>query len=250
MFLKQAFFWIFLICTVLACEPISEEPNAEAIIAYAIANAGGDYFEGSTIQFDFRDRHYQSYRKAGNFELQRISVDSAGNKITDMLTNAVFQRFIGDSLVNLADTMAEKYASSVNSVHYFAYLPFGLNDPAVKSKYLGLCSIKNKPYHKLEITFNEENGGKDFNDKFLYWIDPVSYTIDYLAYQYFTNNGGIRFREAYNVRKIEGIQFSDYKNYTAPSSTIFYSVDSLYIANKLEFLSDIKLENVIVSRTE
>ena len=79
-------------------------------------------------------------------------------------------------------------------------LPFGLNDPAVIKEYLGQKVINQQLYEKVKVTFLQENGGKDFEDVFVYWIHAESKTVDFLAYSYLTDGGGVRFRQAINRR--------------------------------------------------
>jgi hypothetical protein len=232
----------------ISCQTPAPTPDAKAIIDAAILTAGGDNFEDAEISFAFRDMEYRSHRKSGQFVLERIQIDTSENIIRDVLSNDGFQRYRNDTAITVPDSMAFRYTESVNSVHYFAYLPFGLGDPAVRSKYLGKASIKEKEYHKIEVTFNEDGGGVDHEDVFLYWIDQKTNTVDYLAYSFKTNGGGIRFREAYNQRVIGGIRFADYVNYKANPDVDFYATDSLFNVGALKKLSEIELENIQVIR--
>jgi hypothetical protein len=38
---------------------------------------------------------------------------------------------------------------------------------------------------------------KDFDDEYMYWIKDTR-KVDYLAYSYHVNDGGVRFRAAFN----------------------------------------------------
>jgi hypothetical protein len=237
-----------LFAGLISCQTPAPAPDAKVIIDNAISAAGGDNFEGAEISFTFRNMDYRSLREAGLFTLERIQTDTLNNIIRDVLSNDGFQRFRNDTAISVADSMAFKYTESVNSVHYFAYLPFGLGDPAVRSKYLGQATIKDKLYHKIEITFNADGGGVDHEDVFLYWIEPETNTVDYLAYSFKTNGGGIRFREAYNQRVVGGIRFADYVNYKANPDVDFYATDSLFNVGALKKLSVIELENIQVKQ--
>ena len=146
--------------------------------------------------------------------------------------------------------MATKYHRSINAVHYFSILPYGLNDKAVNKTYLGDVDIKGKPYYKIEVTFDKEGGGEDYDDVFVYWINKDTHEADYLAYSY--NEGpkdiGMRFREAYNRREVNGLSFTDYNNYKPTDSlATVYDLDSLFVANKLQLLSKIKLKHITVN---
>ena len=116
---------------------------------------------------------------------------------------------------HLKDSIANVYANSVNSVHYFANLPYGLNDPAVNKEFLGEVAIKDKEYYKIKVTFDQKGGGKDYEDIYLYWFNKETFKPDYLAYKFYVDGGGIRFRVAYNERYLGGIRFVDYENYEA-----------------------------------
>ena len=97
------------------------------------------------------------------------------------------------------------------------------------------------------MTFSKEGGGTDFEDTFVYWIAKTTYHVDYLAYSYAVEGGGIRFREAYNPRTVEGIRFVDYNNYKPASLAIpLTDLDSIFQQNELELLSKIETENVEV----
>ena len=100
-------------------------------------------------------------------------------------------------------------------------------------------------YDAIEITFNQQGGGKDYDDVFYYWINKQTQKVDYLAYSYHVNEGGIRFREAYNRRVVGGITFQDYINYEAPLGTPLKELPKLFEENKLKELSRIDMENII-----
>lgn len=226
------------------CAQKQESLTAQGIVDKAIAASCNDNCEHATIDFTFRDRCYVSMRKGGKFRLERITADSTG-VTQDILSNEGFTRYVNDTLVNLPDTTATKFANSVNSVHYFAQLPFGLNDAAVKKELLGEAVIKGEPYYELGVHFAEEGGGTDFQDEFVYWIHKSRYTVDYLAYSYETDGGGIRFREAYNERYVNGIRFVDYNNFKPQSLEVdLKNLDELFEKNELKLLSKIETESV------
>lgn len=234
----------FLSILIIACSSNLTDP--QKIIDKAIEVAGGDKFLKSTIEFDFRNRHYITRRTGGTFSHERIFNDSAAT-IHDYLTNEGFYREINDERAIIPDSMAAKYTRSVNSTIYFALLPYGLNDPAVKKKFLGKTTFDGQPYFTLEITFAQEGGGEDFNDIFLYWVHEKTFTIDYMAYLYYTDGGGLRFRKAYNPRKVNGILFLDYINYKPKEdSATIDQIEDLYKQNALEELSKIELKNIKV----
>lgn len=234
----------FIFTLIVACS--SNHTDPQKIIDKAIEVAGGDKFLRSTIEFDFRDRHYITRRTGGTFSHERIFKDSA-HTFHDYLTNEGFQREINDKVAIIPDSMAAKYTRSVNSTIYFALLPYGLNDPAVKKKFLGKTILDGQPYFILEITFAEDGGGEDYNDIFLYWIHEKNFTLDYMAYVYYTEGGGLRFRKAINPRKVNGILFQDYINYKPKADSVTIDqIEAVYKQNGLEEMSKIELMNISV----
>ena len=146
------------------------------------------------------------------------------------------------------DSMKPRYSASVNSVHYFSTLPYGLNDKAVNKELLEEVFIKNNTYFKIKVTFNQEGGGEDFEDVFVYWINKETYKVDYLAYSYQDPGEiGLRFREAFNERYVNELRFVDYKNYKPNKSNItIFELDDLFEKGQLKLLSKIELKNITV----
>lgn len=236
------YFLLFAVFFFLSCKPSKKELSAQQIIDQSMIAYAVDKVNSSIISFDFRDKNYTATRNKGLFSLVR-NFDS----ITDVLSNKGFQRFIHDKPVEISDSLATVYSNSVNSVHYFSVLPFGLNDKAVHKKQLPSVTIKGKEYYKIEITFSENGGGEDFEDVFIYWIDNESFLIDYMAYSYQTNGGGKRFRTKTNQQIVNGILFANYYNYKPKDINLkLVAIDKAFEENRLEKVSEIVLENISV----
>jgi hypothetical protein len=243
--MRKLFFVLSMCLIVLSCKK-NIQLNAQLIVDKAIEVAGGSRISTSTIDFDFRDIHYRAIRKKGEFQYEREFKDSIG-VIKDVYTNHDFSRFINNEVAIIEDTLAVKYKNSVNSVHYFSVLPYGLNDPAVNKTYIEDVSIKNKLYHKIKVTFGQDGGGKDFEDVFVYWVNSETFKTEYMAYSFLTEGGGMRFREAYNERYINGIRFVDYNNYEPVSKeATLFDLDRLFENNELKLLSKIENKNIVV----
>ncbi len=237
---------VVLILAFSSCKTENKKITAQEIVDKSIAVSGGDLYKKSTILFDFRGKHYIAKQDKQGKVLQRIFKDDSV-QFKDVLSATGFKRFEDGRVVVLADSIAQNYSNAVNSVHYFAKLPYGLNDAAVNKVLLGETKIKNKKYYKVQVTFNEVGGGDDFDDTYLYWFDKDTYKVAYLAYDFHVNGGGVRFREAYNERYVGGIRFVDYYNYKPTNSaTNLMQIDSAYMQNKLKLLSKIVLDSVNV----
>lgn len=216
------------------------------LIEQSIVAHGMDSIEGKRIDFIFRDHAYRLERKDGKRHYQRFKVTNEGRILDILDSEEGFKRTISEKQVYVADSMVAKYSNSVNSVLYFMQIPLILKDPAVVSTYEGKISIEGAEYHSLKVTFEQEGGGVDFEDEFRYWINTETSEMDFLAYSYLTDGGGIRFRKAINKRKIQGVLFQDYENYKPnDKKTSLDELPSMYEDGQLELLS--KIENTHIT---
>lgn len=232
----------------LSCnEPDKNLTDSQAIVDNAIQISGKDKLNHSTLKFSFRNVDYTSEGKCNYFVYER-RFNRQDSLIRDSYnTQTGLKRYINDSIEPIADSTAFKYAESLNSINYFIQLPLRLNDEAVQKTYIGLDTIRGKAYHNLMVKFDENNGGTDFQDVYYYWFGKEDYKLDYLAYSFVVNGGGIRFREAYNERIIKGVRFVDYKNYKPKNKdTNLNNISKAFENNNLELLSEIenKIENL------
>ncbi len=220
--------------------PLSQ---AEQLVNKTIAVHGGTKYDLAHYQFTFREKQYTFHNQAATYKYT-VTSEKDGQKIVDVLDHNGLKRSINGEVQELSEKQIRGYTGGLNSVIYFATLPHKLQDAAVKKAYKGETSIKGKKYHVLEITFGEEGGGTDHDDQFHYWINQADNTIDYIAYNYQVSGGGVRFREAYNRRTVEGIIFQDYVNYKAAVGTPLADLPALFEQEKLKKLSVIETENV------
>lgn len=225
----------------------SEEPlDAQGIIDKTIAMHGGDLYTHSTISFDFRDRSYRIHRDGGVYTYERMFRDSLGS-FHDYLNNHYFVRELDERHYPLTSEDSIALANGLNSVVYFALLPYPLNDEAVIKNLEGRETIKDISYYKIKVTFSQDGGGQDFQDQYLYWIHPENFTLDYLAYNFQENGGGTRFRAVSNRRNLNGILIQDYENFKGPEGDLsIRELGLLYDQGKLEKVSEIDLKNVKV----
>jgi hypothetical protein len=200
------------------------------------------------LTFELRDRRYRVLRDNGLFQYERSYADSTG-EIHDVVNNDSLYRELNGERVNLDSTRSRSVYSGVNSTVYFALLPQPLGDAAVRSRYLGSSHIDGNDYHEIEVTFVQDGGGLDYQDRFVYWIRTDPPVVDYLAYYYYTDGGGSRFRKAVNQRRVGGVLFADYENYSAPRPPEFNGIeyyDTLFLQDSLSLVSEIDLEDIAV----
>jgi hypothetical protein len=234
-----------------ACsEPSTEsEPDAAAradsIVQAAIAQHGGDVLDHAVVRFDFRGIDFRVERNGGQYHYQRTYTDSLGRTVREILSNDSLYRAVDGERVSLTEDEQSTVRVDVNSVTYFALLPYFLRDAAVQTAYSGTDTIDGTPYHRIRVTFQQQGGGQDWQDVFMYWFAQDDLGMDYLAYAYGFGPDeayGTRFREAYDIRTIEGVRFADYMNYTTPGDSLrdltrypdYFAGDSLELVSRIE----------------
>ena len=244
------YFWV--LCAILflaSCTNNETESSLSPendILQKSIAN----HFSTRTphFSFDFRNRSYEVNYSENSFEYICSYSDTTGNW-KRILNNSGYSEYLNGDKLSLSTKDSLSHAESVNSVSYFNLIPLVLSEPAVNTKLQPIESIEGKDYHKLEIRFQEQGGGKDFEDVFYYWLDTADYSIDYMAYSYLTDGGGTRFRKAMNQRNINGIAFQDYLNFKGPASPDSLPfIKDLYSADDLKLLSKIEIDAIRVMK--
>lgn len=233
-----------LIIMAIACEP-EVKRSAQDWVDLSITAHGLAQLEGKTVAFDFRDHAYSVRRREGSSVYTRLKNEDSISTLDSLWSSGRFRRYVNDRPVELVDSMKTKYSESVNSVAYFFQLPLPLNDPAAIKQLGPEVEIRGQPYQTVEVTFRQAGGGKDFEDEFRYWFHAENFTLDYLAYSYATDGGGIRFRVATREHHLSGMKFQDYENYKPLSKrTPLDSLPLLWEAGKLELLSKIENTNL------
>jgi hypothetical protein len=221
-------------------------PDANAIMQRAMEAHGVDQMAQSQLSFDFRGIDYSVSRDGGSFTYNR-RFKNGTDAIHDQLDNSGFSRYRNDTLLNLPDSLTQRYRASLNSVIYFAQLPYSLDGDAVIKKFIKKDTVADKQYNEIEVTFNADGGGEDHEDVFLYWINDETHLIDYLAYSFCEEECGYRFRESVNRRTINGIIIQDYNNYkTDELDPELSQLDEMYENKNLTKVSTIELRKVKV----
>lgn len=232
-----------------SCGDEKQKLSVDQVIQKTIERHGGEKYDNMEVEFDFRKRHFRAKISGGQYVYERTFRGTEG-LVTDVWSNDKFKRMIDQKEIKLDQQNLRTYRTATNSVIYFALLPFHLDDPVVNRQLMRSVEINGKTYYKVEMTYDENAGGEDFENVYVYWINKDDFTIDYLAYSFNINGGGVRFREAYNQRDVKGIRFQDYRNYTIDKDFPAQELDYAFQTDQLKLLSEIVLDNVKVSLAE
>ena len=229
-----------------------DQPSAfvDSLLDAAVQASGTQLLDSATAAFRFRENLMGYDRRGDAFVYTREHRDSAGVTLVDVLSNAGVRRYVNGSERGLSPKQAASAAEGVNSIIYFAFLPRALRDDSVRPSYRGVDTVRGRAYHLVHVRFDEAGGGADFEDEFLYWFDIEDASLDFLAYAYATNGGGLRLREAYNARRVNGVAVQDYRNYRPepPRSLGLDELMDAYREGRLTLLSTIALEDVRIER--
>lgn len=241
--LKVLFLSLLTLFTSFQALAQTSDNKAVEVVNRAIDVHGGDLFQKKKFSFNFRGKQHTVSQDNGSYMYDRTFVED-GDEIRDILNNGVFKRYVNGKDSDKSEKQLSRAFEDVNSVSYFAMLPYKLNDAAVIKKYEGEIKIKGKVYDKVRVTFQGEGSGDSPDNIFYYWFNQETGFMDYLGY----TKGGFRFRAAYNQRVIEGVMFADYVNYSGGiyKANALEEYDQLYNADKLKELSRIILEDVSV----
>lgn len=206
-----------------------KQPSGNEIMDKAFTRHGGEYLKNLEIDFKFRNHEYEAKIVDGEFAFQQRSP-------------------IGFSNVSGSERNGLRAQSDTKSVFHFALLPYNVNDKLANKELMCTSKIKGESYYKVEVTFDKNGGGDSFEDVYIYWVHKENYTIDYLAYSFYINGGGVRFREAYNQREVNGIRFQDYINYTIDEDYPAQELDYAFQTGLLREVSRIDLDDIEVIR--
>ncbi len=238
-------FSVFLI----SCQQENPDSKTQNIVKQTMAAHGSDKLLNQDISFTFRKKQYGVKRTDNQYIYTHSFKDTVGQMEFELINSSEISAKIDGTPALLNTKQKSRFKEGINSVLYFLQLPYGLNDQAVNKKYEGTTKVKGKDYELISVTFKQEGGGKDFQDEYLYWISKETNKIDFLAYNYIVNGGGVRFREAINRRTINGITFQDYINYMPSSKkTPLKELDDLFEKGQLKELSRILSEDITVSK--
>ncbi len=220
--------------------------KADSIVQASIQAHGAQLFETGHFQFTFRGSSFRFKNSSNSYEYEYRGINKKGDSIHTLLKENEVHVWKNGTTIELNEKQKVSYSDNLNSVIYFATLPYKLGDKSVNKTYAGTTVIKGIAYEVVKVTFDQEGGGTDFDDEYYYWLNAESNLIDYLAYNYQVNEGGVRFRSAYNKRSVGGVIFQDYVNYKAELGTPLSQLPSLFESDSLVEISTIDTEKVTV----
>ncbi len=228
--------------------------EALALLDRARIHHGSALLDGAEVRFSFRGTPFV-LRVGDDFRYARMLVDSLGRTVEEVVDNAGTHRFVDGTEAELAPDEARRVHTAVNSVAYFALLPWPLTDPAVRARLLTPDRVAGEDYDRVAVTFAREGGGPDFDDRYVYWLRQTDGQIGHFAYTYEPTPGdtsraetGTRFRVPIRTRRVDGVLFQDWRNLTADSLADLRTFGDRYDNRDVFEVSEVVLDDVRVVR--
>ena len=244
----------FLLLILAACQRPAPQGDAEALalIDRARTHHGSALLDRAEMRFSFRGTPYTIRRDDGRFRYSRTTTDSLGRTVEEVVDNDGTHRFVDGVEVPLDAAEAGTVGESINSVVYFATLPRALADAAVRARLLTPDRVAGEDYDRVEVTFAEEGGGADAQDRYVYWLRDNG-EIGYYAYSYVETPGdtaraatGTRFRVPLQTRRVGGVLVQDWRNLSADSLIQIERFGDVYDARQTFEVSQVILDDVVV----
>ena len=242
-----------------ACETPATGPSGDvealALLNRARTHHGSALLDRAEVSFLFRGTPFVLRRRDGAFRYARTVTDSLGRTVEEVVDNDGAHRFVNGEKVDLTADEADRLATAVNSVAYFALLPVPLADPAVRARLLRPDRVGGEDFDRVEVTFARAGGGADWEDRYVYWLRQSDGQVGHYAYTYEPTPGdtsraetGTRFRVPIATRRVGGVLFQDWRNLTADTLEALERFGDLYDTGRTFRVSEVVLDSVRVER--
>lgn len=239
-----------------ACQRPAPQGDAEALalIDRARTHHGSALLDRAEMRFSFRGTPYRIWRDEDAFRYTRTTTDSLGRTVEEVIDNDGTRRLVDGAEVALDAAEAGRVGESINSVVYFATLPAKLTDPAVRARLLAPDRVSGEDYDRIEVTFAQDGGGKDHQDRYVYWLRSDG-EIGYFAYSYAETPGdtaraatGTRFRVPIRSQRVAGVLVQDWRNLSADSLDQIERFGDAFDERRTFEVSEVILDDVSIDR--
>ncbi|MEM7048851.1 MAG: DUF6503 family protein [Acidobacteriota bacterium] len=235
-----------LFAAALLLLPTLSAADMPKIVEKAIAHHGGETFAASRVTLDLCSRSgctdLTVETRGGLFDHQAEG-EARDQQRRVRVTNQSVEAWIDGEAVELTAETELSYFRWVTAKVYFAFLPLRLADPNVFFEDQGMERWGERELQRVKVSFAEDSS-PNANDQYLYWFDPESGRLEQFAYSF---SGGLRFRPAFNYRRVGGLLFFDQKNLgiNAPDLDIDM-IDPEFVDSRMEQVSTVTLEDIAV----
>ena len=230
----------------------SEGPGARQrvrIVTRAIEHHGGEAYRGSETELDVCSKSgcfHVVARVDGDRFAYTVSGKSDDPRREVRWSNDVLEVRENGAAVAIEPGKEQRYRDWAMARVYFCFLPYRLDDPSVIQHDRGLIEWDGRRLHKVKVTF-EPGTSTDAGDEYLYWFDPETARLEYFAYSYDDDGGGLRFRRAVRHRRVGGLLFFDQENLGVEGPGLSVeAIDPAYVQSRMRHISTVRLEAISV----
>jgi len=233
----------------LASAATEAQVEHNAIVDRAIAHHGGEAYEHSEASLDVCSKsgcfHVETRTLKNRFEFEVAGKASGRQREVSSAGGTTTVKIDGETVAVDAAAKQRNIDWAMARI-YFCFLPYRLNDPGVFKKDLGLTDWAERKLHRIKVTF-AAGSSTDASDEYMYWFDPETARLEYFAYTYDDNGGGLRFRRAINHRRFGGILFFDQENFGTEGAGLSVDlIDEAFVRNQLRHVSTVRLQDIEV----
>lgn len=216
--------------------------NRLKVIDQSIEYHGGSVYGGSETRLRLCSKSgcfRIVSRTEGGFFDHDVSSDSGGRRVR--VTNEAVETWGNGVPEPIAGDQEQHWRDWVSQRVYFPFLPYHLNDDSVYKEDLGMVEWNGKPFHLVKVRF-EERSSSSASSEYLLWFAPDTARLEQYAYSF---EGGLRFRVAFNFRRVGGILFSDNENHGIDGRGLTVDlIDESYVENEMTHISTVRLEDI------
>ncbi len=224
-------------------------PHRLAIVEKAIEHHGGDLYRHSETELDVCSKSgcfHLTARVDGDRWAYTVAGKSGDSRRRVISAHDGLQVWKNGEIEAVEAGEEQRYRDWAMARVYFCFLPFRLGDESVYQRDLGLVDWDGRRLHKVKVTF-EPGTSSAAGDEYLYWFDPESARLEYFAYSYDDNGGGLRFRRAVRHRRIGGLLFFDQENHGADGLGLSVDeIDADYVRDSMRHVSTVRLDPIRV----
>lgn len=248
---RTAFLPVTLLAAMAAVAPASEGPDVLPVVTKAIEHHGGDLYESSETSFEIvsaSGAFRVEVRRDGGLYRHVVESETPDGLRRVTATNDAVEVTVDGEPVRLRRRQERRWRSHVDARVWFPFLPYGLAGDGVFLHDRGLVEWPvegggTRELREVKVTF-QPGSSSGADDEYLFWFDPESGRLEQLAYSF---AGGVRFRRAFDFRRVDGLLFADHENFGVDGEG--YRVDQVtpeFVAGEMEHVSTIRLRDVEV----
>jgi len=218
------------------------------IVDRSIELHGGEIYRHSSSELQVCSKS-GCYRVRARIDGGLFDIEASG-RVRDeerrvRITNETVEYWQDGQARTVGEERSQSLRSWVMARAYFVYLPFRLNDDSVIKQDLGIEVWDERPLRKVKVSFvASTSSGAD--DEFLYWFDPETARLEQFAYSFAGDPGGLRFRRAFNYRRVGGLLFFDQENWGADGDGL--TVDEIHADGiaSWDLVSTVTIRKIVV----